>query len=70
MKCATCLKPVAGGEQGRRRAEYRRQPDGTVKVFGRGMPDGELAQATGQLVKVKHNGCYHADRKRGERAGR
>jgi hypothetical protein len=46
------------------------QGDGTVKVFGPGMPDGPLAAATGQLEKVKHNGCYHADRKREERAGR
>jgi len=52
----------------RRRAEFRLQPDGTVMVFGHGMPDGNLDKAAGQLVKVKHNGCYHAARKRAQRA--
>ena len=69
IKCADCHKPVAAGEQARRRAEYRLQPDGLVKVFGHGMPDGDLAAATGQLVAVKHSGCYHAARKREQRAG-
>ena len=32
------------------------------------MPDGELAAAAGQLIKVKHAGCYHAARKREQRA--
>lgn len=70
MKCDTCHRPVRGGQEALRRAEYRRQPNGTVKVFGAGMPDGPLSAATGQLEKVKHNGCYHADRKRAQRSGR
>lgn len=69
MKCATCLKPVKGGQEAQRRAEYR-LVNGEIRVFGQGMPDGPLAAATGQLVKVKHNGCYHADRKREQRSGR
>jgi hypothetical protein len=67
VKCDSCRRPFTSADQLRRRAEYRRQGDGSVKVFGHGMPDGELAQASGQLVKVKHNGCYHADRKREQR---
>ena len=70
MKCAGCLKSVGGGEQGRRRAEHWRQGDGSVKVFGIGMPDGPLAAATGQLVKVEHNGCYWARVKKEQRAAR
>jgi hypothetical protein len=34
------------------------------------MPDGELAEATGQLVAAKHSGCYWAGVKREQRAGR
>lgn len=68
MKCSDCHKPITGGEQARRRAEYRRQGDGSVKVFGHGMPDGDLAAAAGQLVKVKHSGCYHAAKKREQRS--
>lgn len=70
MKCWICHKPIGGGEQSRRRAEYRAQGDGSVKVFGIGMPDGPLERASGQLVKAAHNGCYHARRKREQRAAR
>jgi hypothetical protein len=52
-----------------RRAEFRQQPDGSVKVFGPGMPGGPLAAASGRLVKVEHNGCYWAAVKRERRAG-
>jgi hypothetical protein len=69
VKCAICRKDIGSGEQARRRAEYRRQPDGSVKVFGRGMPDGELSEAAGQLTEVRHNGCYWAEVKRMRRAG-
>jgi hypothetical protein len=68
MKCSDCHRPLSGMEA-QRRAEYRRQDDGTVKVFGRGMPDGPLAAAVGQLVGVKHCGCYWAAVKREQRAG-
>lgn len=69
MKCMTCRKDIAGGEQMRRRAEYR-LVDGVTKVFGLGMPDGPLEVASGQLTGAKHNGCYHADRKRERRVSR
>jgi hypothetical protein len=52
-----------------RRAEFRLQGDGSVKVFGPGMPGGPLAAASGRLVKVEHNGCYWAAVKRERRAG-
>jgi hypothetical protein len=68
MRCADCRRVIAPGEQARRRAEYRLQGDGSVKVFGHGMPDGELAAVTGQLLKVKHSGCYWSARKREQRA--
>ncbi len=67
MKCAECHRPITA-EQAKRRAEYRLQPDGTVKVLGHGMPDGELAPFTGQLIAVKHSGCYWSARKREQRA--
>lgn len=69
MKCAICHKPVTAGEQARRRAEYR-LVGGETKVFGHGMPDGELDKVSGQLVKVEHSGCYHAARKREQRGRR
>lgn len=67
MKCFFCHRPIAGGEA-RRRAEYRRQPDGSLKVYGQGMLDGPLAAAAGQLVKVAHNGCYWAATKKEQRS--
>ena len=67
MKCATCHRPINSADAVRR-AEYRQQRDGTVKVFGHGMPGGPLSAAAGQLVGAKHSGCYHADRKREQRA--
>lgn len=67
MKCSDCHRPVSAADA-KRRAEYRLQPDGTIKVFGHDMPDGELTAATGQLVAVKHSGCYWAARKREQRA--
>lgn len=68
MKCWLCHRPVSGAEA-RRRAEYRTQLDGSVKVFGPGMPGGPLAAAAGQLAKVAHNGCYWAAVKKDRRAG-
>jgi hypothetical protein len=68
VKCDTCRKAIASGTEFRRRAEYHRHPDGTVRVFGHGMPDGELADAVGQLVAVKHSGCYWSARKHEQRA--
>lgn len=68
MKCDDCHRPIGAASEARRRAEFRLQPDSTLKVFGHGMPDGELSEASGQLIKVKHNGCYWAAVKR-ERRG-
>lgn len=68
MKCADCRRPIGSGQDALRRAEFWLQPDTSIKVFGHSMPDGELSEATGQLVKVKHNGCYWAAWKR-ERRG-
>jgi hypothetical protein len=51
-----------------KRAEYRRQPDGTVKVFGVNMPDGPLSEARGELVAAKHSKCYWIDAKRAKRS--
>lgn len=70
MKCSSCHKPLGSGADMARRAEFRRQKDGSVKVFGRGMPDGELSEAAGQVLEVKHNGCYWAAVKREQRAAR
>jgi hypothetical protein len=50
-----------------RRAEFRLQPDGSVRVFGASMPGGPLVAAAGRLVKVEHNGCYWAAVKRERR---
>jgi hypothetical protein len=55
VKCDFCHRPLSG-QDAQRRAEYRLQGDGSVKVFGKSMPDGPLAAATGRLVKVRHSG--------------
>ncbi len=67
IKCADCHQPITG-EQAKRRAEYRLLPGDRLRVFGHGMPDGELATAAGQLIAVKHSGCYWSARKREQRA--
>jgi hypothetical protein len=69
LKCDLCHRPLTG-QEAQRRAEYRLQGDGSVKVFGKGMPDGPLDAARGQLVRVRHNGCYWAQAKREQRARR
>jgi hypothetical protein len=70
VKCSICHRPVTGGQEAQRRAEFRQQPDGSVKVFGPGMPGGPLALASGRLTEVRHNGCYWAAIKRERRAPR
>lgn len=68
MKCAVCKRPFRRGVEQAKRVEYWLQPDGTTKVFGFQMPDGPLAAATGQLVRVIHSLHYwqeHKDEARG-----
>jgi hypothetical protein len=63
VRCSACYQPIAPGLDARKRAEYRRQPDGTLEVFGIGMPGGPLARASGPLVKAEHGRCYWAAEK-------
>lgn len=46
--------------------EYR-QSDGSSRIFGFGMTDGTVAQATGRMVQGWHFKCYHVARKRAAR---
>lgn len=69
MRCALCKLPVRRGAEEHKRVEYHQMPDQTVKVFGWQMPDGPLAAASGQLIKVLHSKCYWAAVK-AERRGR
>lgn len=67
MNCYWCSWPVKAGMEETKRAEFREQPGGGLKVFGVGMPDGPLVVAEGRLVKVEHNKCYWTATRRAER---
>jgi hypothetical protein len=69
VKCAVCRREIRRGVEEQKRVEYHRQPDGTIKIFGYQMPDGELSKATGPLVKVIHSKHYWSARKTEERGG-
>jgi hypothetical protein len=58
MRCFTCRKGITGADLKRRVEEH--DVDGRVLVFGDGMPDGNLSEATGPLVRVRHHKCYYA----------
>jgi hypothetical protein len=58
MRCAGCKQEIRRGAEERKRVEFRLQPDGSTKVFGWQMPDGDLDKASGQLVKVMHSKEY------------
>jgi hypothetical protein len=68
MKCATCINEIKIGQEAAKRAEYREQTDGTMKIFGANMPDGSLDKATGRLVRAKHQKCYWSVEKKERRA--
>lgn len=69
MKCSECKQVIKPGTEEAKRAEFRRQADGSVKVFGHQMPDGRLDEATGQLVRVLHSKEYWAEVKLARRGG-
>jgi hypothetical protein len=69
MRCASCKRQIRRGVEEQKRVEYRRMPDGTVKIFGYQMPDGTLAEAHGQLVRVVHSVHYWAEVKAVRRGG-
>lgn len=69
MKCQVCRRDIRRGAEEQKRVEYRRQPDGSVKVYGYQMPDGPLSAATGPLVKVIHSKHYWAESKDQARGG-
>lgn len=64
MICFFCHRRISGADM-QARYEWRIQ-GGEVIVYGKG--EGDLKYATGRLVKVCHNKCYHADKKRNELA--
>lgn len=62
MICFKCFRPIRGADVARR-YEWRKDPDGYLRVYGEGALDGKLKDAKGQLVRVSHNKCYHAWKK-------
>jgi hypothetical protein len=73
MRCRPCHRPVRPGQEARKRVEFWRQPDGSVKVFSDTVSsadgaDGKLSEATGTLVAAEHSKCYFAHTKRERRA--
>ena len=69
MRCAECKREFRRGAEEAKRVEYRRQPDGSVKVFGHQMPDGPLSEATGVLERAIHSKHYWAGVKAERRGG-
>jgi hypothetical protein len=43
--------------------------DGELKIFGKDMPGGKLADACGELVWAKDSKCYWIDEKHAKRSG-
>ena len=64
MRCRFCQRAILPGQEQRKRVQFHRQDDGTVKVFGVNMPDGPLDSATGRVEFLAHSRCYWADKKR------
>jgi hypothetical protein len=60
----SCRRPISRAEEGKR-AEWHRV-GGEELVFGEGMPDGTLAEASGPLIKTSHGKCYFAQHHRGQ----
>lgn len=52
-----------------KRVEHHRAPDGSLRIYGINMPDGQLDQVIGPLVKVLHSKCYWIITKRVRRGG-
>jgi hypothetical protein len=71
VRCFTCRRDITGADLKRRVEEH--DAGGQVLVFGDGMPDGNLAEAAGPLLRVRHHKCYYASVKheqiRAARAG-
>lgn len=68
MNCSfeACHRPLTKADM-RRRIEYRQAPAGAkVKyfVFGEGMPDGNIDEATGPLAMTFHHKCHFAYQRR------
>lgn len=64
MICFFCRKAITGADL-KRRVEWR-QVDGQEFIYGDGMPDGNLSDAAGPLVKTAHHKCYFASVKRAQ----
>jgi hypothetical protein len=72
VRCAICKRQIRRGVEEQKRVEYRLS-GGKTRIFGYQMPDGTLAEAYGQLVKVIHSVHYwqqvKAERRGGPHAG-
>lgn len=64
MRCTVCKKDIPSGAEARKMIAEYTQDDGTTKVFGYLMHDGELSAATGRLIRGWHHKCFHVVRKR------
>jgi len=67
MKCRYCGDEISGTNEVRKRAEFW-EVDGRTLVFGAGMPDGNLREATGRLLYAVHGKHYWMQVKKAERA--
>lgn len=66
MICFFCHKPIRGTEVPNR-YEWRRQGE-DILTYGNSVPGRPLRAARGQLVKLAHNKCFHAEKKQRELA--
>lgn len=67
MRCCSCQRNIAAGAEAQKMIVEYQQSDGSSRIFGFGMTDGAITQATGRMVKGWHHKCYHVARKRAAR---
>lgn len=67
MRCTHCKGNIAAGADAAKMIVEYTQPDGSVKVFGFGMPDGPVSEATGRLLRAYHHKHFWVVRKREQR---
>lgn len=64
VRCTSCQRPIAAGAEAQKMIVEYVQTDGSLKLFGLGMSDGTIANATGAMVRGWHSKCFHVARKR------
>lgn len=64
MRCTSCQRPIAAGAEAQKMIIEYAQTDGSLKLFGFGMPDGVISAAKGAMVRGWHSKCFWVAKKR------